>query len=194
MTETVGFIGLGNMGAPMAERLMAVGYGLVVYDIREEVLRAWTAKGAKSAGSPAEVGTNAQVVFLSLPTPDILEGVILSSDNGVVAGNAVTHLVDLSTTGPVVSARVAAEVRAQGKIFVDSPVSGGVAGARKGTLALMVAALPLHLKRVVPILEVFGKVFHVGQEPGMGQTMEAGEQSSLGFGAGLVIRSYCTRR
>jgi 3-hydroxyisobutyrate dehydrogenase-like beta-hydroxyacid dehydrogenase len=168
VTETVGFVGLGNMGAPMAERLRAAGYGLVVHDVRDDVMRAWEEKGAKCAASPADVGSRVQVAFVSVPTPDIVEAVA----DGLRDGEMLTHVVDLSTTGPEAAARAAKALNDAGKAWVDCPVSGGVAGARAGTLALMVGAGAADLARVAPMLAIFGKVYHVGEKPGMGQTMK----------------------
>jgi 3-hydroxyisobutyrate dehydrogenase-like beta-hydroxyacid dehydrogenase len=171
MTEPVGFIGLGNMGAPMAARLLAAGYALVVHDVRPETVAALVAKGARAAGSPAAVASEVETVLLSLPTPPTVREVVLGA-NGVASGSKVRTLVDLSTTGATMAREIAAALAARGITAVDSPVSGGVAGAAAGTLAVMVAGPRALCASLEPLLAVFGKVFFIGERPGLGQTMK----------------------
>lgn len=171
MTETVGFIGLGNMGAPMAERLMGAGHAMAIHDVRDSVMESWASRGARCCKSPEDVGRLAEIIFLSLPTPDVIQSVVLGS-GGLASSRRATHIVDLSTTGPETARKVANSLADCGKILVDCPVSGGVAGARAGTLAMMVGCDDAALARVTPLLQLFGRLFHVGQEPGMGQMMK----------------------
>jgi 3-hydroxyisobutyrate dehydrogenase-like beta-hydroxyacid dehydrogenase len=171
MDERLGFIGLGNMGSPMASRLLDAGYRLTVFDVRREAVDALRAKGAQAAGSPAEVASAAETVLLSLPTPAIVREVALGA-NGVGAGQSVKTLIDLSTTGSTVAREIAGALAAKGITAVDSPVSGGVAGAIKGTLAVMVACPRPLFADLEPMLEHIGKVFFIGERPGMGQTMK----------------------
>src|SRR4051812_18179290 len=109
---------------------------MVVFDVRDDVAKAWVAKGATAAKSALDVAAEVEVIFLSLPTPDVVEKV----GNELAKGTKVTHVVDLSTTGPEVAQRVAKVFAAAGKSWVDCPVSGGTGGARAGTLSLMVGA------------------------------------------------------
>ena len=97
--ETIGFVGTGRMGGPMAGRLLDAGYSLCIYDSQTEATKALVARGARLAKSPAEVASSADIVLASLPTPDIVKAVALGPD-GIVAGNRATVLIDLSTTGP----------------------------------------------------------------------------------------------
>jgi 3-hydroxyisobutyrate dehydrogenase-like beta-hydroxyacid dehydrogenase len=170
MTGPVGFIGLGQMGAPMTRRLRAAGHELVVHDVRRAAVEALVAEGAKPAGSPAEVAARAEVVLVSLPTPEVVRAVALGPD-GLIHGSAIRTYVDLSTTGQAVAKEVAAAL-AGGIVTLDAPVSGGVRGATDGTLAVMAAGPAAELERVRPVLEVFGRVFHVGEHPGLGQLMK----------------------
>ncbi len=171
MNRHVGFIGLGNMGGPMAGRLLDAGHTLTVFDARKPALEAFAARGAQLANSPAEVASAVDTVFLSLPTPEVVREVALGA-NGVVAGTKAKTVVDLSTTGPRTEAEIATALARKNIVTVDSPVSGGVAGAKKGTLAVM-AAGPLSLfEELRPLLEVFGKTFYLGDKPGLGQTMK----------------------
>jgi 3-hydroxyisobutyrate dehydrogenase-like beta-hydroxyacid dehydrogenase len=166
--EHLGFIGVGRMGGPMARRLLEAGYGLTIYDTNEAAVAPLVARGAESATSPAQVASAAQTVFASLPTPDVVQEVAAA----VTAGNRIKTFVDLSTTGPRVAAAVGAKLAESGITAVDSPVSGGVGGAEKGTLAVMVSGPPDVLERLRPPLEVIGKVFFVGDRPGLAQTMK----------------------
>ncbi|HEX5599389.1 MAG TPA: NAD(P)-binding domain-containing protein, partial [Hyphomicrobiaceae bacterium] len=99
MSETFGFIGLGNMGHPMAGRLLDAGYSLLVHDVRTSVVDQFVERGAKRASSPAEVASQVETVFLSLPTPPVVETVALG-ENGLTSGDKVKRVIDLSTTGP----------------------------------------------------------------------------------------------
>jgi 3-hydroxyisobutyrate dehydrogenase-like beta-hydroxyacid dehydrogenase len=171
MNEPIGFVGLGQMGGPMSRRLLAAGHRLVVHDVRPAAVDALVAEGAEAARPPAEVAARAEVVLVSLPTPEVVREVALGP-GGLIQGRALRTYVDLSTTGQAVAMEVAAALAERGILVVDAPVSGGVRGALAGTLAVMVAGPALDLERVRPLLEVFGRVFHVGERPGLGQLMK----------------------
>jgi 3-hydroxyisobutyrate dehydrogenase-like beta-hydroxyacid dehydrogenase len=171
MTDTIGFIGLGNMGTPMATRLVDAGYKLVVHDTRDNVIGPFLERGAARAGSAEDVASRAEVVMVSLPTPDIVDKVVLG-EGGVSGGSKVKTVVDLSTTGPKKGAEVAAKLKEKGIVFVDSPVSGGVGGAVAGTLAVMVSCPRPTFEQVEPMLKNIGKVFFIGEAPGSAQMMK----------------------
>jgi 3-hydroxyisobutyrate dehydrogenase-like beta-hydroxyacid dehydrogenase len=168
MAETIGFIGLGNMGTPMASRLAEAGYQLVVFDTRDDVIAPFISRGATRASSAADVGSQAETVLVSLPTPDIVQTVVAE----IAQGSAVKTVVDLSTTGPKVGAAIAADLKGRGITFVDSPVSGGVGGAKAGTLAVMVSCPRATYERLEPMLKNVGKVFFIGEAPGSAQMMK----------------------
>jgi len=171
MAELLGFVGVGNMGGPMASRLIEAGHQLTIYDIRGEAMAPLVGRGAKRAPSSRAVANAADIVFFSLPAPQDVHGEALGP-NGVVAGSRAKIFVDLSTTGPRTAALVAAGLAEKGIATVDAPVSGGVAGAVKGTLAVMASGEPNLVQRLEPLLQVFGTVFHIGDRPGMGQVMK----------------------
>jgi len=171
MARQVGFIGVGRMGEPMALRLIAAGHELVVFDARPQSLAAVVAKGARAVSSPAEVASAVDTVLLSLPTPPIVREVALGA-GGVASGSKVKTVIDLSTTGATAAREIAAALAAKGVTWVDSPVSGGVAGAVAGTLAVMVSGPRALCTELEPMLSVFGKFFFIGERPGMGQTMK----------------------
>ena len=108
---------------------------------------------------------------MSLPTPNIVQAVALG-DRGLVHGSSVRTVIDLSTTGPGMATIVARGLAERNVVWVDSPVSGGMAGAKAGTLAVMVSCPDEAFDKVKPVLEVLGKVFRLGTEPGQGQTMK----------------------
>jgi 3-hydroxyisobutyrate dehydrogenase-like beta-hydroxyacid dehydrogenase len=169
--QTFGFIGLGRMGSRMSARLIAAGHRLVTFDVDPQALQQSVKNGASPAKSAAEVASLSDVVFVSLPTPDIVKSVALS-DQGVIASSRARIFVDLSTTGPSTAIEVANALSARGITAVDAPVSGGPVGAEKGTLAIMVAAPSAVVEELRPFLSVLGKVFWVGEKPGMGQSMK----------------------
>ncbi len=167
----IGFIGLGNMGAHMARRLIEAGHKVVVYDTRQEAIGNLAALGAVAARSPVEVADAAETVMASLPTPDVVLNVA-TGPSGVIEGKRVRRFVDLSTTGAVMAQRIFETLRARDIVQIDSPVSGGVRGAEHGTLAVMVSGPRADIAAVESALKVIGKIFVLGERPGLGQTMK----------------------
>ena len=171
MSMELGFIGLGRMGQPMARRLIEAGHSVTVFDSRHEAMEPLLKLGAKEASSPADVGDKVETVIASLPTPDVVLAVA-TGPKGVAEGSRVRRFVDLSTTGAGMAARVAKLLSAKGVVQIDSPVSGGVAGAIKGPLAVMVSGPRTEIEKVSRALAVFGRIFVVGEQPGQAQTMK----------------------
>jgi 3-hydroxyisobutyrate dehydrogenase-like beta-hydroxyacid dehydrogenase len=184
--QSLGFIGLGRMGGPMVGRLLDAGHTLTVFDTVEAAVAPLVERGARRAGSPAEVASAAEIVLVSLPTPDIVERVALG-EKGLAEGNRARIVIDLSTTGPGVAGRVAEGLGARDIQAVDAPVSGGVKGAREGTLAVMVSCPEVTFERVEPIVKTFGKVFYVGAKPGLAQVVKLG--NNMLAAAALVASS-----
>jgi 3-hydroxyisobutyrate dehydrogenase-like beta-hydroxyacid dehydrogenase len=167
----IGFIGLGNMGAHMARRLVEAGHKVIVYDVRQEAIGNLAALGAVAARSPKEVADAAETVMASLPTPDIVLKVA-TGPNGVIEGKRVRRFVDLSTTGSVMAQRIFKLLADKNIVQIDAPVSGGVRGAAKGTVAVMASGPRAEVEAVEPALKVIGKFFYIGERPGSGQTMK----------------------
>lgn len=185
--ELLGFVGVGRMGGPMASRLLDAGYSLCVHDKHPEAAAPLIARGATLAASPDEVASTAEIVLMSLPTPDVVKTVVLG-ENGIAQGNLIRTLIDLSTTGPGAAAIVARGVSERHVTWVDAPVSGGIAGAKGGTLALMVSCPREAFDTTVqPILKHFGKTFYTGDKPGLAQTAKL--VNNLLAAAALVISS-----
>jgi 3-hydroxyisobutyrate dehydrogenase-like beta-hydroxyacid dehydrogenase len=130
-----------------------------------------TSAGAQAAASAAQVADVAETIFLSLPNPEIVQQVALGR-GGVIEGKRVRRVVDFSTIGPRTAGAVAKGLAERGVAYVDAPVSGGLKGAREGTLAVMVACPGPVYAEVEPVLKSFGKVFHLGEVPGQAQTMK----------------------
>jgi len=165
----LGYIGVGKMGGPMAERLLAAGNELVVFDTSEAAVKAFVARGARAAASVAALAREVETVLVCLPSPDVVRKV---SQEVASANGKVRTFIDLSTTGPRVEAEVAAALKERGITAVDSPVSGGVAGAKKGTLAVMLACPAELREKMQSLLAPLGTVFYLGERPGLGQTMK----------------------
>ena len=167
----IGFIGLGNMGGPMSRRLVEAGHQLTVFDTRPEAMERLTKIGATAARSPADVADRVETVMTSLPSLDI--GLkVATGDGGIIRGNRVRRYVDLSTTGSRAAIKTAEILKERNIVQIDCPVSGGVGGAEKGTLAVMVSGPKEEVEPIRPALEVFGKVFYCGDKPGMAQSMK----------------------
>jgi len=169
--KRIGFVGVGRMGGPMANRLLDAGYELVIYDTNSACTDPLVARGAHRVASPKAVADEAQVVLMSLPTPAIVwEGA--AGNSGLIHGKQVKIAIDLSTTGPQMAMKVADKFAEKGISGFDCPVSGGIAGAVKGTLALMASGDPKSYEICKPILANLGNLFYVGAKAGMGQAMK----------------------
>jgi 3-hydroxyisobutyrate dehydrogenase-like beta-hydroxyacid dehydrogenase len=167
----IGFVGLGNMGFPMARRLVEAKYPLVVFDTRKEVVDKLVALGAQAASSPKDVADRVETVMASLPSLQASLEVATGKD-GVIEGKRVKRFVDLSTVGSQMAVRIHDLLAKHNIVQIDSPVSGGVGGAEKGTLAVMVSGPKADFEVLKAALEVIGKVFFIGEKPGSGQTMK----------------------
>jgi 3-hydroxyisobutyrate dehydrogenase len=197
--RTVGFVGLGAMGAHMAARMIDAGHHLAIFDTRAEAVAPHVARGARACNSAGAVADAADTVLVSLPTPDVVRAVA----GELATGDAIEAFVDLSTTGPEVAAEVAAALSAAGVACLDAPVSGGIAGAQAGTLTIMAAGDEALFQSLRPLLETLGRnVVLVGAEPGQGQLAKVlnnllsasaiaitGEALALGVHGGLSART-----
>jgi len=166
--ETLGFIGVGNMGGPMAARLLQQGWHVVVFDPDAKAVEALIALGARKADSIVELADCASTVLLSLPTPAVVQEVV----SILSGGKQVRRVVDFSTIGPAAASQASTHLAQTDVAYVDSPVSGGVPGARDGKLALMVACGRADFDSLQPVLQVFGKTFHVGEKAGQAQILK----------------------
>ena len=176
MSETIGFIGLGVMGVPMAHNLVEAGHDLVVHDRAREPVEELAGAGAETASSSREVAERSDVIITMLPDSPAVEAVVYG-DDGVLAGASEGDLlIDMSTIHPTVSEAVASAAAERGVAALDAPVSGGDVGAQQGTLSIMVGGDAADFERARPLFEVMGKtIVHVGG-PGAGQGVKACNQ------------------
>jgi 3-hydroxyisobutyrate dehydrogenase-like beta-hydroxyacid dehydrogenase len=167
----IGFIGLGNMGFPMARRLLGEGHGVIAFDTSSTTLESIVSLGARAASSAKEVADHAETVLASLPSPAVsLE--VATGAAGVIEGSRIKRYLDLSTVGSRTAVQIHDRLAARGIVAFDSPVSGGVGGAEKGALAVMVSGPRGEFDVVRPVLEALGRPLFVGEKPGSAQTMK----------------------
>lgn len=172
MTHPIGFIGIGNIGGPIATRLVDAGHDVHVVDLDPQRVRALVDRGAQPAARPADVARVARTVFLSLPSPLELREVI-EGDGGLLDGlESGTLVVDLSTGDPGVTRELAETLAARSGRWLDSPVTRGVEAARTGTLALLIGGDAADLDGARPLLQAIASdLFHVG-DVGSGQVVK----------------------
>ncbi|MFC4622524.1 3-hydroxyisobutyrate dehydrogenase [Comamonas nitrativorans] len=180
----IGFIGLGNMGGPMAINLAKAGHSVKAFDLSQEAIAKVVAAGGQAAGSAQDAAQGAEVIVTMLPASQHVEGLFLGRDgqNGLLASIAKGALViDSSTIAAATSQKVAQAAQAAGIAFIDAPVSGGTGGAIAGTLTFMVGGSEADLERARPLLEKMGKnIFHAGAV-GAGQTAKICNNMLLGI-------------
>ncbi len=167
--ETIGFIGLGNIGKPIADNIARAGFDLVVFDIAGTAERA--PDGAAAAASAGEVAARSSAVFLSLPSVAAVDQVVGEIADAAVGEGIV--VVNTSTVGPSVALAAHDRLQQKGIAYVDAPVSGGVFRAREGKLSVMFSGEAALLTRLRPVLDAFGtNIFDIGAGPGQGQRMK----------------------
>ncbi len=173
---TLGYIGLGLMGKPMAINLLKAGYQVVVHNRSREVVQHLVKEGAEEAFSPKEVASRVDIIFTNLPDSPDVELVALGKDGILEGAKEGLIYVDHSTIKPSLARRINLEFKAKGAFSLDAPVSGGDIGAQKGTLAIMVGGSEAAISKLLPIFEVVGKtITHVGAA-GSGQIAKAANQ------------------
>jgi 2-hydroxy-3-oxopropionate reductase len=190
--ETIGFIGLGVMGKPMAGHLLKAGYPLVVHNRSRGAVDELAAAGAKAAATPAEVARAATVVITMLPdTPDV-ERVLTGPDGVLSAIQKGAVVIDMSSISPVVTERLAKQVAEKGAAMLDAPVSGGEIGAVNAALSIMVGGDEAAFARAKPILEKMGnaeKIIHIGKS-GAGQVCKVCNQVAIGGALSGVSEAF----
>ena len=192
MAETVGFIGLGVMGKPMAKNLLKTGHRLVVHSRSRAPVDEVATVGATAASSPADVARQADVVITMLPdTPDV--ELVLTGPNGVIpALRPKAVVIDMSSISPSATKRLAREVAEKGGAMLDAPVSGGEIGAINASLSIMVGGDELVFRRVRPILEAMGnpeRIVYIG-ESGAGQVCKICNQIAIGGALAGVSEAF----
>lgn len=180
MQETLGFIGLGVMGRPMARNLVAKGFDVVVYTRDADVLQAFADDGVAIGKDGADVARRASVIITMLPTGDVVEAVMTKAGGVFEGAGAGSLVIDMSTIEPAVSRELAESAGARGVAMLDAPVSGGDVGAHAGTLSIMVGGDARDFERARPVFEALGTtITHVGPH-GAGQVVKACNQVVVG--------------
>lgn len=168
----IGFLGLGQMGAPMAERLLGPDILLHVHDPRPEAMASFVARGALPFASPKALADEVEIIFACLPSAEISEAAAFGAD-GIIHGKAVRIHAEMSTIGTNTVQRIFKQLEDRNIGFVDTPISGGPPGARAGTLAMIAAGKAALVDEIEPLLLKIGrKVFRLGEEIGTGQLMK----------------------
>ena len=186
-TMNLGFIGLGQMGAPMAERLLGPGITLHIHDPSPTSMAALVAKGAVGHESPRAVADYAAIVFACLPSQDISTQAALG-DHGVIGGKSIRLYVEMSTIGKQCIETIADRLATRSIATVDGPISGGPPAAREGRLAMMASGAPAALAQARPWLSRIGaKVYELGDKPGQAQIMKL--VNNLVMAANMVVAS-----
>jgi 3-hydroxyisobutyrate dehydrogenase len=169
----VGFIGLGNIGGAIAERLVEHDHDPIVFDIDEAALETLVSAGATPAESAADLAHRADVVMLCLPSHTVVESVVLGEDGIADALSEGDILVDMTTSQPETTERIQTRLAAAGVGVLGAPVSGGRSGARAETLTVMVGGDETDLETVRPLFDAFtGTLYHVGDQPHHGHAMK----------------------
>jgi 2-hydroxy-3-oxopropionate reductase len=197
MSETVGFIGLGVMGRPMAKHILAKGHAVVVHNRSRAAVDELVAAGATAAESPADVARRATVVITMVPDTADVEAVLSGPAGLLEALRPGSVVIDMSSISPVATKQFAAAVAQRRGTMLDAPVSGGEIGAINGTLSIMVGGDGSALERVRPILECMGaaeRIVHVGPEPGSGQVCKICNQIAIGGALAGVSEAFAVAR
>ncbi len=176
MPDTVGIIGMGIMGRPMARNLLKAGFSLVVHNRHQKVTDTFVALGAGAANRPCDIAELCDVVITLLPTSADVEQVAVGPDGILEAGHDELTVIDMSTISPTVTRTLATKLAERGIAMLDAPVSGGETGAIAGTLSIMVGGTEATFKRCLPIFQALGTtIVHVGGN-GAGQVVKACNQ------------------
>jgi 2-hydroxy-3-oxopropionate reductase len=176
MPDTIGFIGLGIMGKPMAHNLLKAGFSVIVHNRHQEVTDELVAAGASAGVRPREIAATCDVLITMLPDTTQVEEVLLGTDGVIEGAHEGLIVIDMSTISPIVTRTLADRLAERGIAMLDAPVSGGDKGAIAGTLSIMVGGEEDAFQRCMPIFQALGKtVVHV-EKSGAGQVVKACNQ------------------
>jgi 3-hydroxyisobutyrate dehydrogenase len=171
--EKIGFIGLGNMGKPLAERLLKK-YQLYVYDLDTKNLKYFLDKGAVACSNPSDLAKNTSRIFLCLPTSIIVEKVIYGENGLLETASKGSFIIDMTTGEPEISRKISKALQSKEINFIDAPVSGGPKGANQGNIAIMVGGTKTQFSTIKPIMDdISSNIFYAG-EVGSGHSIKAG--------------------
>ncbi|MGZ3609982.1 MAG: NAD(P)-dependent oxidoreductase, partial [Ktedonobacteraceae bacterium] len=176
MSDTIGFIGLGIMGKPMAHNLLKAGFVVIVHNRHQEVTDELVAAGASAGDRPREIAASCDVLITMLPDTPQVQEVLLGSDGVIEGAREGLIVIDMSTISPIMTRTLAVRLAERGIAMLDAPVSGGDKGAIAGTLSIMVGGDEDTFQRCLPVFQALGKtIVHVGKS-GAGQIVKACNQ------------------
>lgn len=183
----LGYLGVGNMGQPMAEKLLDGGHEVWIFDVREDAMQPLLERQARRAGSPKALADECETVVVSLPTLGVFRAAMNGPD-GFLAGSAIKTVVNTCTVGGAFSAEIEKACAEHGVTLIDAPISGGVAGAKAGTLTTMVSGDPGKIEDLMPALKLWGpNVVNAGGKPGAAQIMKL--TNNILFAVSLIATS-----
>ena len=182
----VGFVGLGKMGRPMTERLLAAEYAVHVFNRSRGPVDALAQQGATPADSARQVAERAEVILTALPTPDSVQSVYAEMADVARAGQVY---LDHATVSPGLNRWCAEQLGQRGAAFLDAPMSGGPAGAQSGSLTVMVGGDQAHYDQVLPVLQAFGKNIRLCGPTGAGQVVKLINQLLVGIHTSAIAEA-----
>lgn len=187
MSLTLGYLGLGNMGQPMATRLVDAGHAVVVRDINEAAVKPFMERQVKVAASGKDLGDNAEIIICSLPSNKTIREAVLGAD-GLIEGAKMRIFVNACTTGSPFAEEMNQALAAKGIAYFDAPISGGPAGARDGTLSVMTSGPREINDEIEPYLRAYGTTLvYCGEKPGLAQVLKLA--NNMLFASSIMVTS-----
>ena len=187
MSSIIGYLGLGNMGQPMAHRLMDAGNDIAVYDISEKAIKPLVERQASPANSPKDLADKSEIVICSLPSNQIIKEAVLGPD-GLVHGKKIRVYVNACTTGSAFAKEISDALAEKGIATIEAPISGGPPGARAGTLSVMVSGPKNTYEELIPYFKAYGeKLVYCGEKPGLAQVLKLA--NNILFATSLAVTS-----
>ena len=185
----VGFIGIGAMGKPMAKNLQAAGFGLTVFDADPQAVQELVLSGCQAGQSPKALAAASEVVIMMLPNAKIVSAVMLGADGVLAGARPGTIVVDMSSVSPEQTRQMAGQAKDMGLSYLDAPVSGGVGGAEKGSLTIMVGGPAEVIERLMPVFQALGKKIYPVGPVGSGDAVKVVNNLLLGINMAAVAEA-----
>ncbi len=187
MSTVLGYLGLGNMGNPMATRLLDAGHTVVVRDISAAAVKPFMERQVKVAASGKDLADNSEIVICSLPSNAIIRNAVLG-EGGLIEGSKMRVFVNACTTGSPFATEISNALAAKGIGYLDAPISGGPAGASAGTLSVMTSGPKEIYEEIAPYLRAYGTTLvYCGEKPGLAQVLKLA--NNMLFAAGIMVTS-----
>ena len=187
MNSVIGYLGLGNMGQPMASRLMDAGNNISVFDIDETAMKPLAERQALQASSPRDLADKSEIVICSLPSNSVIREAVLGN-GGLIGGEKIRIYVSACTTGSTFAEEITEALAEKGIATLEAPISGGPPGARAGTLSVMVSGPQDAYEELIPYFKAYGKkLVYCGEKPGLAQVLKLA--NNILFATSLAVTS-----